>query len=83
MTGPDRTPEQVLAAARALDRARAAGLPDDLLVILLAARDAWWGLTPWPDPIDLATMIAHPAATLADAMTVTATRSHLRHNPHS
>lgn len=82
MTGPDRTPEQVLAAARALDRARTAGLPDDLLMTLLAAREAWWGERPWPDPLDLAALIAHPAATIADAMTITATKAHLRHKPH-
>lgn len=38
---PDRTPDQVRAAAAAMDRARAAGLPDDVLLIMLAAREAF------------------------------------------
>lgn len=77
----DRTPDQVLAAAAAMDRARTAGLPDDLLIVLLAARDAWWGRAPWPAPEHLVELIAHPAARTADAMTIAATKAHL-HKPH-
>ena len=72
-----RTPEQLQAAARAFDTARAAGLPDALLIIALDARRAWWDLGAWPDPHDLQRLIGHPAASLADEMLCAAIRAHL------
>lgn len=65
-----RTADQVAAAAAAMDRARAAGLPDDLLVILLHARRAWWSDTHWPTDDQLARAIAHPAAPAVDEVLV-------------
>lgn len=73
-----RTADQVTAAAAAMDRARAAGLPDDLLVILLLARRAWWSGTPWPAPEDLARAIAHPAAGDVDEVLVRTIRRRLQ-----
>ena len=72
-----RTPEQLRTAARAFDTARAAGLPDALLIIALDARRAWWDLGAWPDPHDLQQLIDHPAAPLADEMLCAAIRAHL------
>ena len=48
-----RTAEEVVAAARAMDQARAAGLPDRLLLVMLAARSAWWGDADWPPHAEL------------------------------
>jgi hypothetical protein len=72
-----RTPEQLRAAARAFDTARAAGLPDDLLIIALDARRAWWDLGTWPDPLALQRLIDHPAAPLVDETLCAAIRAHL------
>jgi hypothetical protein len=66
MSTPRRTPDQVAAAARAMDRARAAGLPDELLLVLLAARDAWWHGEPWPSDHDLMRLVGHPASKAVD-----------------
>lgn len=74
---PHRTPEQVLASAAAMDRARAADLPDYALATLLAARDAWWGQGQWPDPTDLAQVLREPAARTVDAVLIQAIRNHL------
>lgn len=75
---PRRTAAQVAASARAMDQARAAGLPDESLTVLLQARDAWWAGTPWPDPVRLVEAINHPAARLVDQTLVAAIRRHLR-----
>ena len=72
-----RTPEQLRAAARAFDTARAAGLPDALLIIALDARRAWWNLGAWPDSHDLRRLLDHPAATLVDETLCAAIRQHL------
>jgi len=72
-----RTPEQLRTAARAFDTARAAGLPDALLIIALDARRAWWDLGAWPDPHDLQQLIDHPAANLVDETLCAAIRAHL------
>jgi len=68
---PRRTAEQVRAAASAMDDALAAGLPGDLLAIMLAARTAWWSegngeLTTWPESAELQRVLAHPASRLVD-----------------
>ncbi|WP_046530193.1 hypothetical protein [Cellulomonas sp. FA1] len=65
---PDRTPDQVRAAAAAMDCARAAGLPDDVLLIMLAAREAFWGDAPWPSRADLGRVLAEPAVQIVDEM---------------
>jgi len=72
-----RTPEQLRAAARALDTARAASLPDDLLIIALDARRAWWDLGAWPDPRDLERLVDHPAAALVDETLCAAIRAQI------
>ena len=74
----DRTPGQVIASAANMDRARAAGLPDDLLVTLLNARQSARNDGPWPDPVDLARAVAHPAAQVVDAVLVQAIRRRLQ-----
>lgn len=75
---PDRTPDQVQASAAAMDRARADGLPDDLLLIMLAAREAFWGEATWPDPAALGRVVAHPAARQVDEVLWWAIRRRLR-----
>ena len=84
MEPPRRSADQVAAAAAAMDRARAAGLPDDLVTILLSARRAWWAqdtpdalFSPWPDLTDLARAAAHPSATLVDEVVVRVIRRRL------
>lgn len=78
---PSRTSGQVLSAAAAMDRARAAGLPDDVLLTLLAARAAWWGEGPWPDPIELAPVLREPAARDVDEVLWQAIRRRVTHRP--
>lgn len=46
------------ASARAMDRARAAGLPDELLAVHLAVVAARRGLAPWPPREVLAGYVA-------------------------
>lgn len=77
MEKPRRTAEQVIASAAAMDRARAAGLPDDLLIILLNARRAWWTGDGWPPDHDLGRVLAHPASRVADEVVVAAIRRRL------
>lgn len=77
-----RTRAEVVAAAEAMDRARAAGLPDDLLMVILAARRAWWSEstanpTGWPTDTELRSAVAHPAARLVDEVVIAAIRRHL------
>ena len=66
-----RTRAQVIAAGAAMDRARAAGLPDPLLAVMLAARRAWWEdaagtVGTWPAVGDLELVLAHPASKAVD-----------------
>jgi hypothetical protein len=54
-----------------MDRARAAGLPDELLMVMLAARRAWWDdaagqVGSWPAGGDIEVVLAHPASRLVD-----------------
>lgn len=63
-----RSPEQLAAAAAAMDRALAAGLPADVLSVLLTARRAWWGQAPWPPRADLIYVLTHPAARDVDEL---------------
>jgi hypothetical protein len=73
----NRTPEQITAAAQAIDHARAQGLPDDLLLVMLAARDAWQHDAPWPDTASLTAVVMHPASRLVDEVLVHVIRRHL------
>ncbi len=75
---PRRTAEQVAAAAAAMDRALAAGLPPDVLGTMLSARAAWWGQTDWPDRDDLARVLAHSASREVDELLWRAIRRRLR-----
>lgn len=61
-----RSPEQVIAAARAIDRARADGVPAEVVAIMLAARAAWRGSTDWPPNHELARVVAVPQARQVD-----------------
>lgn len=78
---PSRTPGQVLSAAAAMDKARAAGLPDDVLLTLLAARAAWWGEAPWPDPMELHQVLREPAARQVDEVLWQAIRRRVAPRP--
>jgi hypothetical protein len=74
-----RTRDQVIAAARAMDQARAAGLPDRALMVMLAARQAWWtdsagGVGVWPPDDELVLVLAHPASKLVDEVVWAAMR---------
>ena len=80
-----RPGDVVQASAAAIDRARAAGLPDDVIATLLHARRAWWSErtpdaehAPWPDRPDLARAIAHPLASSFDEVLVAHIRRRLR-----
>lgn len=75
---PRRTPEQVAAAAAAMDRALAAGFPPALLGIMLSARAAWWGHADWPGRDDLARVLAHPASREVDELLWQAIRRRVR-----
>ena len=75
---PRRTAEQVAAAAAAMDRAIAAGLPPALLGTMLSARTAWWGQADWPPHDDLARVLAHPASREVDELLWQAIRRRLR-----
>ncbi|QZN86864.1 hypothetical protein [Cellulomonas sp. C5510] len=75
---PRRTPEQVAAAAAAMDRALAAGLPPDVLGTMLSARAAWWGHADWPAHDDLARVLAHPASRAVDELLWQAIRRRIR-----
>jgi len=82
----DRTPEQVIASARAMDRAVAAGLPGDLLAIMLSARAAWWAEgtgeeVAWPHPLDLQRILAHPASREVDEVLWRAIRRRVTPRP--
>ena len=81
MSAPDRPAEQVLSAAAAMDRARAECLPDELLATMLAARDAWWEQGPWPDRMDLAAVLAHPASRMVDEVLWRAIRRRVAPRP--
>lgn len=75
----------VVGSARAVDGARAAGLPDELVVVLLAARRAWWSegtghepWAPWPTREELAVAAGHPASRVLDELLVAEIRRRLR-----
>jgi len=75
---PRRTPEQVAAAAAAMDRALAAGLPPAALGTMLSARSAWWGRAEWPARAELAQLLAHPASRQVDELLWQAIRRRIR-----
>lgn len=73
-----RTPEQVFAAARAMDQSLEQGMPEIVLAIMLAARAANEGKAPWPDQVDLARVIACPQARQVDELLWWAIRRRVR-----
>lgn len=73
-----RTPEQILASARAMDRARRAGLPDELLAVAIATANARRGASPWPDRASLARYVADPRTRAIDEILWMAARERLR-----
>lgn len=72
-----RTPEQILASARAMDRARAAGLPDEFLAVHIAVTAARRGKAPWPPAQHLAAYLADPRTRDMDEIQWQAVRQHL------
>ena len=75
---PRRTPEEVAAAAAAMDRALAAGLPPAVLGMMLSARSAWWGRADWPTRDELAQVLEHPASRQVDELLWQAIRRRVR-----
>ncbi len=73
-----RSPDQVLAAARAIDAAHSLGVPADVIAIMLPARAAWRGSTPWPPAEDLARVVATPHARDVDEVLWRAIRRRLK-----
>lgn len=61
-----RTPEEITAAAEAIDRAMAAGVPDRVIRLMLAARSAWWGDATWPPISELTELLSCPGAAIVD-----------------
>lgn len=73
-----RTAEEVVAAARAMDQARAAGLPDRLLLVMLAARSAWWGNVEWPPHAELVEVLMDQRCRIVDEVVFAAIRKRVR-----
>lgn len=73
-----RTAEEVVAAARAMDQARAAGLPDRLLLVMLAARSAWWGDAEWPPHAQLAEVLMDQRSRVVDEVVFAAIKRRVR-----
>ncbi len=73
-----RTAEEVVAAARAMDQARAAGLPDRLLLVMLAARSAWWGDVEWPPHTQLVEVLMDQRCRIVDEVVFAAIRKRVR-----
>jgi hypothetical protein len=73
-----RTAEEVVAAARAMDQARAAGLPDRLLLVMLAARSAWWGDVEWPPHAQLVEVLMDQRCRIVDEVVFAAIRKRVR-----
>lgn len=73
-----RTAEEVVAAARAMDQSRAAGLPDRLLLVMLAARSAWWGDVEWPPHAQLVEVLMDQRCRIVDEVVFAAIRKRVR-----
>jgi hypothetical protein len=73
-----RTAEEVVAAARAMDQARAAGLPDRLLLVMLAARSAWWGDAEWPPHAQLVEVLMDQRSRIIDEVVFAAIKKRVR-----
>lgn len=73
-----RTDDEVLAAARAMDFALAAGLPHPVLATILAARSAWWGDGPWPREHELVAVLLDPRARAVDEVVFAAIKQRVR-----
>ncbi|HYQ76191.1 hypothetical protein [Cellulomonas sp.] len=61
-----------------MDRAIAAGLPPNVLGLLLTARRAWWGETDWPAAAELHAILTCPQARDVDEMLWQAIRRRVR-----
>lgn len=73
-----RSDDEVRGAARAMDRALNAGLPGDLLLIMLAAREAWWGVGEWPADSELIRVLMDPRARVVDEVVFAAVKRRVR-----
>ena len=78
-----RTAEQVAESARRMDEALAAGLPPELLQIMLAARRAWWleqrgEIGAWPDVYDLGRAVGDERSRLIDEVLYQVARQRVR-----
>ncbi len=74
-----RTDEEVRLAARAMDRALNEGLPGDLLLIMLAAREAWWTGEGWPPDSELIRVLMDPRSRAVDEVVFAAVKRRVRH----
>lgn len=74
-----RSDEEVRGAARAMDRALNSGLPGDLLLIMLAAREAWWGSGVWPADAELIRVLMDPRSREVDEVVFAAVKKRVRH----
>lgn len=73
-----RTPEEITAAAEAIDRAIAAGVPDRVIRLILAARGGWWGDATWPPISELVEILACPEAAIVDEVVFQAVKARVR-----
>lgn len=78
-----RTAEQVAESARRMDQALAAGLPPELLQVMLAARRAWWleqrgEVGAWPDVYDLGRAVGDERSRLIDEVLYQVARQRVR-----
>lgn len=78
-----RTAEQVAESARRMDQALAAGLPPELLQIMLAARKAWWleqrgEVGSWPAVFDLGRAVGDERSRLVDEVLYQVVRQRVR-----
>ena len=77
------TDEQVAESARRMDEALAAGLPPELLQIMLAARRAWWleqrgEIGAWPGVYDLGRAVGDERSRLIDEVLYQVARQRVR-----
>ncbi|MCR6688106.1 hypothetical protein [Cellulomonas sp.] len=70
--------EHILASARAIDTARTSGVPDEVIAIMLVARNAARGHIAWPAATDLAKVMECPDARQVDEVLWVQIRRHLR-----
>lgn len=73
-----RSDDEVRGAAQAMDRALNSGLPGDLLLIMLAAREAWWSGEGWPADSELIRVLMDPRSRVVDEVVFAAAKRRVR-----